>query len=120
RDAREFIENLKMDLFADEVFVFTPRGDVIDLPAGSIPLDFAYRIHTDIGNRCTGSRVNGRLVPLDHVLKTGDMVEIITAKHGSPSRDWLNIVKSAQAKNKIRSWFKREKREENVEKGRET
>ncbi len=120
RDARDFIENLKMDLFADEVFVFTPRGDVIDLPAGSIPLDFAYKIHTDIGNHCTGSRVNGRLVPLDHVLKTGDMVEIITAKHGSPSRDWLNMVKSAQAKNKIRGWFKRERRDENIEKGRET
>ena len=119
RDAREFIENLKMDLFSDEVFLFTPRGDVIDLPAGSIPLDFAYKIHTDIGNRCTGSRVNGRLVPLDHVLKTGDMVEIITSKHGSPSRDWLNMVKSAQAKNKVRGWFKRERREENIEKGRE-
>jgi len=119
RDAREFIENLKLDLFTDEVFVFTPRGDVIDLPAGSIPIDFAYKIHTDIGHSCTGSRINGRLVPLDYVLKTGDMVEIITGKHSSPSRDWLNMVKSAQAKNKIRSWFKRERREENIEKGRE-
>ena len=119
RDARDFIENPKLDLFADEVFVSTPRGDVIDLPSGSIPIDFAYKIHTDIGNSCTGSRVNGRLVPLDYILKTGDIVEIITTKHGSPSRDWLNMVKSAQAKTKIRGWFKRERRDENIEKGRE-
>jgi GTP diphosphokinase / guanosine-3',5'-bis(diphosphate) 3'-diphosphatase len=119
RDAREFIKDLKGDLFTDEVFVFTPKGDVIDLPAGSVTLDFAYKIHTDIGNHCTGARVNGRLVPLDYQLKTGDMVEVVTAKQGSPSRDWLKIVKTSHAKNKIRTWFKKERREENIEKGRE-
>ncbi len=119
RDARDFIKDLKGDLFTDEVFVFTPKGDVIDLPAGSVTLDFAYKIHTDIGNRCTGARVNGRLVPLDYQLQTGDMVEVVTSKHGSPSRDWLKLVKTSHAKNKIRTWFKKERREENVEKGRE-
>ncbi len=119
RDAREFIKDLKGDLFTDEVFVFTPKGDVLDLPAGSVTIDFAYKIHTDVGNRCTGSRVNGRLVPLDYQLKTGDMVEVIVSKSGSPSRDWLNLVKTNQAKSKIRSWFKKERREENIEKGKE-
>ena len=119
KDASEFMENIKLDLFSDEVFVFTPKGDVIDLPAGSIPLDFAYKIHTDIGHRCVGARVNGRLVPLDYELKTGDIVEIITSKQGTPSRDWLNMVKSSGARARIRSWFKKERREENVAKGRE-
>ncbi len=119
RDARDFIKDLKGDLFTDEVFVFTPRGDVIDLPAGSVTLDFAYKIHTDIGNRCTGARVNGRLVPLEYQLKTGDMVEVLTSKQGSPSRDWLKLVKTSHAKNKIRNWFKKERKEENIEKGRE-
>ncbi len=119
RDARDFIKDLKGDLFTDEVFVFTPKGDVIDLPAGSVTLDFAYKIHTDVGNRCTGARVNGRLVPLDYQLKTGDMIEVVTSKQGSPSRDWLNLVKTSHAKNKIRVWFKKERREENIEKGRE-
>ncbi len=119
RDARDFIKDLKGDLFTDEVFVFTPKGDVIDLPIGSVTLDFAYKIHTDIGNHCTGARVNGRLVPLDYQLKTGDMVEVVTSKQGSPSRDWLKLVKTSHAKNKIRTWFKKERREENVEKGRE-
>ncbi len=119
RDARDFIKDLKGDLFTDEVFVFTPKGDVIDLPAGSVTLDFAYKIHTDVGNRCTGARVNGRLVSLDYQLKTGDMVEVVTSKQGSPSRDWLKLVKTSHAKNKIRSWFKKERREENIEKGRE-
>jgi len=120
RDAHEFMENLKIDLFTDEVFVFTPKGDVIDLPDGSITLDFAYRIHTEVGNRCVGCRVNGRLVPLNYTLKTGDIVEIITSKQGSPSRDWLNMVKTSTAKNRIRTWFKKERKEENIEKGKES
>ncbi len=119
RDARDFIKDLKGELFTDEVFVFTPKGDVIDLPVDSVTLDFAYKIHTDVGNRCTGARVNGRLVPLDYNLKTGDMVEVVTSKQGSPSRDWLKLVKTSHAKNKIRNWFKKERREENIEKGRE-
>ncbi|MCW3491273.1 RelA/SpoT family protein [Dethiobacter alkaliphilus] len=119
KDASEFMENVKLDLFADEVFVFTPKGDVIDLPAGSIPLDFAYKIHTDIGHRCIGARVNGRLVPLDYELKTGDIVEVMTAKQGSPSRDWLKMVKSSGARAKIRTWFKKERRDENLSKGKE-
>ncbi|HSW36184.1 MAG TPA: bifunctional (p)ppGpp synthetase/guanosine-3',5'-bis(diphosphate) 3'-pyrophosphohydrolase, partial [Candidatus Limnocylindrales bacterium] len=119
RDARDFIKDLKGELFTDEVFVFTPKGDVIDLPAGSITLDFAYKIHTDVGNRCVGARVNGRLIPLDYQMKTGDMVEVVTSKQGSPSRDWLKLVKTSHAKSKIRNWFKKERREENIEKGRE-
>ncbi|HET7684916.1 MAG TPA: bifunctional (p)ppGpp synthetase/guanosine-3',5'-bis(diphosphate) 3'-pyrophosphohydrolase [Candidatus Limnocylindria bacterium] len=119
-DATEFVEGLKLDVFQDQVFVFTPKGDVKDLPAGATPLDFAYRIHTDVGHRTIGAKVNNRLVPLDYKLRNGDIVEIVTTKaaHG-PSRDWLNIVRTSHAKEKIRGWFRRQQRDENIEQGRE-
>lgn len=120
-DAEEFIEGFKIDLFGDEVFVFTPKGVVIDLPSKSTPIDFAYRIHTDVGNRCVGAKVNGKIVPLDYKLKTGDIVEVLTSKNAKgPNIDWLNMAKSNQAKSKIRQWFKKIKKEENIDKGKES
>lgn len=119
-NAEEFVHNFKIDLFADEVFVFTPKGKVINLPNESTPIDFAYKIHTDIGNKCVGAKVNGKMVPLDYKLKTGEIVEVLTSSASKgPSIDWLNVAKSNQAKSKIRSWFKKTKREENVSKGKE-
>jgi guanosine-3',5'-bis(diphosphate) 3'-pyrophosphohydrolase len=120
-DATEFVEGIKLDIFQDQVFVFTPKGDIKDLPAGATPLDFAYRIHTDVGHRTIGAKVNNRLVPLDYRLKNGDIVEIVTTKgeHG-PSRDWMNVVRTSHAREKIRQWFKRKDRDENIIHGRES
>ncbi len=120
RDAREFMHSVKIDLFQNEVFVFTPKGDVIDLPAGATPVDFAFRIHTDVGYHTTGSKVNGRLVPLSHPLQSGDIVEVTTNKNSAgPSRDWLAFVQTSNARTKIKQWFKRERRDENIVRGRE-
>ncbi|MCL5014028.1 MAG: bifunctional (p)ppGpp synthetase/guanosine-3',5'-bis(diphosphate) 3'-pyrophosphohydrolase [Firmicutes bacterium] len=120
RDAREFMDTLKVDLFSDEVFVFTPRGDVLDLPTGSTPIDFAYRIHTDVGNHCVGAKINGRIVPLTTTLENGDIVEIlVNRKSPGPSVDWLNIVQTSQAKNRIRQWIRKERRQEHLSRGQE-
>ncbi len=121
-DAGDFVAAMKSDVFDDRVFVFTPKGDIIDLPAGSTPIDFAYHIHTTIGHRCRGAKVNGKLVSLDTKIQTGDSVEILTAKRGGPSRDWLNssleMVKSQRARSKIRQWFRKQDREQNISHGR--
>jgi GTP pyrophosphokinase len=121
-DAGEFVDGLKSDVFKDRVYVFTPRGDIIDLPAGSTPIDFAYHVHTDVGHRCRGAKVNGKLVSLDYELMTGDKVEILAAKRGGPSLDWLNtnlgLVKTQRARSKIRRWFKRQAREQNISQGK--
>lgn len=121
-DAQEFVDGMRTDVFQDRVYVFTPRGDIIDLPSGATPIDFAYHVHTEIGHRCRGAKVNGRLVTLDCQLKTGDKVEILTAKHGGPSRDWLNanlkLVNTQRARAKIRGWFKDQDREQNLLQGK--
>ena len=120
-DAEDFIHSLKVDMFADEVFVFTPNGDVINLPAGATPIDFAYTIHSAIGNHMVGAKVNGRIVQFDYHLRNGDVVEVMTSKsaHG-PSRDWVKIARSSNARSKIRQWFKKEKRDENIVNGRQS
>ena len=118
-DAEEFIKNLRAEMFIDEVFVFTPKGDVINLPAGSIPIDFAYAIHSAVGNRMSGVTINGRIAPLDYQLKNGDIVEVLSQNSHGPTRDWLKMVKTSEARNKIKQWFKREKREENIHQGKQ-
>lgn len=119
KDPQEFMESLKIDLFEDEVFVFTPKGDVKALPTGSTPVDFAFDVHTDIGLRCIGAKVNGKIQPLDYQLKNGEFVEILTSKTANPSQDWLSFVKTSKARNKIRSWLKEEQRDVSVMRGRE-
>ncbi len=123
-DAAEFVESMRSDVFQDRVYIFTPRGDIIDLPAGSTPIDFAYHVHTDIGHRCRGARVNGKLVPLYQELKTGDQIEILTTKRGGPSRDWLNqnlgLIRTSRARAKIKIWFKKQEDEQNLTQGRDT
>ena len=119
-DATDLLSDIKSDLLPEEVFAFTPRGDVINLPAGATAIDFAYAIHSAVGNRMIGAKVNNRIVPIDHKVQTGEIIEVITGpENRGPSRDWLNIVKTSEAKNKIRNWFKKERREENIQEGRD-
>ena len=121
-DARVFLDSVKTDIFQDQVYVFTPRGDIIEMAAGATPIDFAYHVHTEVGNRCRGAKINGKIVPLDYRLKTGERIEILTAKKGCPSRDWLNpslgLVRTARAREKIRNWFKHQERAEAIADGR--
>ena len=118
QDPHEFLDALKDDVFNSQVYVFTPKGDVIELPAGSTPIDFAYRVHTNVGNKCTGAKINGKIVPINYKLQNGEIVEVITSANSpGPSRDWLSIVQTPTARNRIRQWFKKERREENVERG---
>jgi GTP pyrophosphokinase len=119
QDSREFMDSVKVELFPEEVYVFTPNGDVKGFPKGSTSVDFAYAVHTDVGHRCVGAKVNGKLVPLKHELQNGDIVEVITSPHHTPSKDWLKIVKSSRARNKIRSWIKIEERKRSIVLGRE-
>ncbi|MBV8150078.1 MAG: bifunctional (p)ppGpp synthetase/guanosine-3',5'-bis(diphosphate) 3'-pyrophosphohydrolase, partial [Candidatus Eremiobacteraeota bacterium] len=119
RDSRVYMENLKLDLFENQVFVFSPKGDVFSMPNAATPLDFAYHVHTDVGNRCIGAKVNGKIVPLDYQLKNGDICEILTQKAARPSLDWLGLVKTSSAKHKIKQWFRKERKEENVLRGQE-
>ena len=120
KDPQEFMNALKDDVFNSQVYVFTPKGDVIELPAGSTPIDFAYRVHTNVGNRCVGAKIDGRIVPIDYKLQNGNIVEVLTSSNSNgPSRDWINIVKTPNAKSRIRQWFKKERREENIERGNE-
>ena len=119
KDSREFMDSVKVELFPEEVYVFTPQGDVKSFPKGATPIDFAYSVHSDVGHRCVGAKVNGKLVPLKHELKNGDIVEIITSPHHTPSKDWLKIVKSSRARNRIRAWIKTEERKHSIVLGRE-
>ena len=120
KDPQEFMDALKEDVFSSQVYVFTPKGDVVELPAESTPIDFAYRVHTNVGNKCVGAKIDGRIVPLDYKLQNGNIVEILTSSNSNgPSRDWINIVKTPNAKSRIRQWFKKERREENIQRGTE-
>ena len=118
KDPQEFLDALKDDVFSNQVYVFTPKGDVIELPSGATPIDFAYRVHTNVGNKCVGAKIDGRIVTIDYKLQNGNIVDILTSTNSNgPSRDWLNIVRTPNAKSRIRQWFKKERREENLERG---